>query len=98
MTLRPKKFLGQHFLNDENIAQKIVGALNPKIPLVIEIGPGKGVLSKYLLADPSFDPWFVEIDRESVAYLKQLYPAITDRIIEADFLKLDLDRFTTVPT
>jgi 16S rRNA (adenine1518-N6/adenine1519-N6)-dimethyltransferase len=92
MTLRPKKFLGQHFLNDENIARKIVDALNPDIPRVIEIGPGKGVLSKYLLEDPRFDPTFVEIDRESVAYLKQLYPAITHRLIEADFLKLDLVR------
>jgi len=98
MTLRPKKSLGQHFLNDENIARKIVDALNPAIPLVIEIGPGKGVLSKYLLENPLFDPWFVEIDRESVAFLKQLHPTITDRLIEADFLKLDLQRFNVYPT
>lgn len=90
MSLRPKKSLGQHFLNDENIARKIVGELNPKIPLVIEIGPGKGVLSKYLLDEQAFDTWFVEIDHDSVIYLKKLYPAITDRLIEADFLKLDL--------
>ncbi|MBN1198222.1 MAG: ribosomal RNA small subunit methyltransferase A, partial [Bacteroidales bacterium] len=85
-----KKSLGQHFLTDENIARKIIGSLNPAIPLVLEIGPGKGVLSKYLLEDPRFDPWFVEIDRESVNYLKERYPAIRDRMIEEDFLKLDL--------
>jgi len=98
MTVRPKKFLGQHFLNDENIARKIIDALNPKIPLVIEVGPGRGVLSKYMLQETAFDPWFVEIDRESVAYLKQLYPAITERLIEADFLKLDLEEFAKLHT
>ncbi|MFH1297312.1 MAG: 16S rRNA (adenine(1518)-N(6)/adenine(1519)-N(6))-dimethyltransferase [Bacteroidota bacterium] len=97
-TMYPKKSLGQHFLHDENIARKIVGSLNPAIPLVLEIGPGKGILSKYLLENPAFDPWFVEIDRESVAYLKQLYPAMTDRLIEADFLKLDLVEFVIYPS
>jgi len=88
-TIHPKKSLGQHFLNDENIARKIIASLNPEIPSVIEIGPGKGILSKYLLEDPAFDPSFVEIDRESVTFLKQLYPAIADRLIEADFLTFD---------
>ncbi|MFC2102673.1 hypothetical protein ACFLS7_06725 [Bacteroidota bacterium] len=50
-------------------------------------------LSKYLLEKTSFDPWFVEIDRDSVAYLKEEYPAITDQLIEADFLKMDLAEF-----
>ena len=93
MTVRPKKSLGQHFLIDENIAQKIVGFLNPEIPSVIEIGPGKGVLSKYLLEDAAFDPIFVEIDKNAVAYLKQTYPTIEDKLLEQDFLQLDLFTF-----
>jgi 16S rRNA (adenine1518-N6/adenine1519-N6)-dimethyltransferase len=95
MKVRPKKSLGQHFLKDESIARRIVDYLNPEIPFVLEIGPGKGILSKYLLEDSGFDPWFIEIDRESVAYLKEHYPAIRDRIIEADFLKLDLRKYPT---
>ncbi len=98
MKIHPKKSLGQHFLKDESIAREIIECLNPEIPLVLEIGPGKGVLSKYLLEDPAFDPWFIEIDRNSVAYLKELYPAIRDRIIEADFLKFDLEAFSIHPT
>jgi 16S rRNA (adenine1518-N6/adenine1519-N6)-dimethyltransferase len=93
MTVRPKKSLGQHFLHDENIARKIAGSLDPEIPTVVEVGPGKGALSKYLLGNPAFDPWFIEIDRESVAYLKEHYPAIQDRVIEADFLTFDLQSF-----
>ncbi|MBL7138698.1 MAG: 16S rRNA (adenine(1518)-N(6)/adenine(1519)-N(6))-dimethyltransferase [Bacteroidales bacterium] len=93
MTVFPKKSLGQHFLVDENIARKIIGCLNSEIPLVLEIGAGKGILSKYLLENPAFDPWFVEIDRESVAYLQQRYPAMNDRLIETDFLSFDLRAF-----
>jgi len=95
MKVHPKKSLGQHFLTDENIARKIIGALNPAIPVVLEVGPGKGILSKYLLESSAFDPWFVEIDRESVAYLRMTYPQITPRLIEADFLKFDLSEFIT---
>jgi 16S rRNA (adenine1518-N6/adenine1519-N6)-dimethyltransferase len=91
MTLSPKKSLGQHFLHDENIARKIISYLDPGIPLVLEIGPGKGILSKYLLEDPRFDPRFIEVDRESVAYLKERYPAITDKLIQEDFLKFNLE-------
>ena len=90
MTLSPKKSLGQHFLIDENIARKIIGYLNPEIPCVLEIGPGKGILTKYLLEDPAFDPLFIEIDKNVVAYLKQTYPAIRDKLLEEDFLQLDL--------
>ncbi len=91
--VRPKKFLGQHFLHDENIAQKIVGYLNPSYPVVLEIGPGMGALSKYLLEKPGFQTWFMEIDRESIAYLVRTYPEISKRLIEADFLKYDLSDF-----
>ncbi|MBL6949477.1 MAG: ribosomal RNA small subunit methyltransferase A [Bacteroidales bacterium] len=92
MTLFPKKSLGQHFLIDENIARKIVGCLNPEIPCVLEIGPGKGILTKYLLENPAFDPLFIEIDKNSVAYLKEHYPDIKGRIIEENFLNLNLKR------
>lgn len=93
MNVRPKKHLGQHFLVDENIAQKIVGFLDPKIPLVLEVGPGKGVLTKYLIQDERFDPWFVEVDQESVQYLKSQYPQIGSRIINSDFLTLNIREF-----
>jgi 16S rRNA (adenine1518-N6/adenine1519-N6)-dimethyltransferase len=98
--VRPKKHLGQHFLRDENIARKIVGYLNPQLPLVLEVGPGTGVLSKYILdcrdaseSEPAYDPWFMEVDRESVEFLENNYPAIRGRIIQADFLRYDLGRF-----
>ncbi|MCX6279139.1 MAG: 16S rRNA (adenine(1518)-N(6)/adenine(1519)-N(6))-dimethyltransferase RsmA [Bacteroidetes bacterium] len=91
--IHPKKRLGQHFLRDENIAQKIVGYLNPEYPLVLEIGPGMGSLTKYILANPSLDPWFMEVDRESADYLKATFPSISNRIIIADFLKYDLGNF-----
>ena len=113
--IRPKKHLGQHFLRDENIAQKIVGYLNPEIPLVLEIGPGMGVLTKYILdcsrdalqcvstatesrcVSTATDPWFMEVDRESVEYLKATFPQISDRLIMADFLSYDLDKFPPSP-
>ena len=88
--VRPKKHLGQHFLQDENIARKIIGSLSAEVGNVVEIGPGTGILSKYLLGDPGINPFFFEIDGESVMYLKQQYPSISDRLFEADFLKADL--------
>jgi len=91
--VHPKKFLGQHFLRDENIAQKIVGYLDPSCPVVLEIGPGMGALSKYLLGKPGFQTWFMEIDRESIAFLLKTYPEISRRLIEADFLNYDLSGF-----
>ena len=91
--VRPKKHLGQHFLRDENIAEKIVNYLNPEISLVLEIGPGMGILSKYLLDNPLFDVYFMEVDRESVEYLNVTYPKISDRLIMADFLTYDLTTF-----
>ena len=90
--IQPKKRLGQHFLRDENIAQKIVGYLNPEIPLVLEVGPGMGVLTKYIL-DRSAGAWFIEVDRDSVDYLRLKYPEISNRIISADFLSFDLNNF-----
>jgi len=91
--VRPKKFLGQHFLKDQNIANKIVEAL--ELPdsnhRVIEIGPGTGVLTQLLVKKP-IDLWLIELDRESVAYLKEHLPLLTDKIVEGDFLELDLNQ------
>ena len=91
-TVRPKKHLGQHFLADPNIARNIVGALQlpDGVQQVLEIGPGMGVLTKYLLENPAYQTSVVEIDTESVAYLKVHYPALTDRIYATDFLKQSL--------
>ena len=92
--VRPKKSLGQHFLKDENIARNIVGALSLQGDdlKVIEIGPGTGVLTKYLCELKGIDLRLIEIDRESVAYLKGSYPNLKGKIIEADFLELDLEK------
>jgi 16S rRNA (adenine1518-N6/adenine1519-N6)-dimethyltransferase len=87
--VRAKKFLGQHFLNDQNIAQRIVESLAPDPNSnVLEIGPGTGVLTKFLVADKSLNLKVIEIDWDSVAHLKKHYPTL--QIIEGDFLKLDL--------
>jgi 16S rRNA (adenine1518-N6/adenine1519-N6)-dimethyltransferase len=90
--IRPKKFLGQHFLRDQHIAQKIVESmvLPPRPTRVIEVGPGMGVLTQYLAKKTDLDLLLVEIDRESVAYLKEHFPQLGDNIFEGDFLKMDL--------
>lgn len=89
--VKAKKKLGQHFLNDENIAKKIVDTLILKdYKNVLEIGPGTGVLTKYLL-QKEFTTYVIEIDTESVEYLKVNYLNLASRIIEKDFLKYDLN-------
>ncbi len=90
--VRPKKFLGQHFLKDQNIASKIVEALQltGQPQQVIEIGPGTGVLTQFLLTKPGLDLKLIEIDRESVAYLKDHFPQLQAHIMEGDFLEIDL--------
>ena len=91
--VRPKKSLGQHFLRDENIARKIVGYINPAFPLVLEIGPGTGILSKYLLAEaPSIHGSWRSTGNRS-GYLSSNYPEISRRLIHADFLKYNLEEF-----
>ncbi len=87
--VRAKKFLGQHFLIDEGIAQRIVGSLTGRTANLIEIGPGMGVLTKYLIDRPELNFHVIEIDRESVAWLHEHYPTLD--VIEGDFLKLDLN-------
>ncbi len=90
--VRPKKNLGQHFLTDQNIARKIVDSLGPEIPDVLEIGPGTGVLTQYLLQRNEINLHVIEIDRESVAYLKQHFPQLIN-IYEEDFLKAGIENW-----
>ena len=85
--VRAKKFLGQHFLKDLSVAQRIAETISEG--RVLEIGPGMGVLTQYLLKNPKLQTTAIEIDRESVAYLKEWYPEL--HLIEGDFLKLDLN-------
>ena len=87
--VRPKKSLGQHFLKDQNIAQNIVEALQlDENKTVIEIGPGTGMLTQYLL-QKDIDLTVAEIDRDSIAYIKEHFPTLKGKIIEGDVLKLD---------
>ena len=88
--VRPKKSLGQHFLKDQNIAAKIVDSLVSASFPVLEIGPGTGVLTDFLLKRKGIELKLIEIDRDSVAYLRVHYPTLGDRVIQGDFLKLDL--------
>ena len=92
--VRPKKNLGQHFLTDQNIARKIVDSLGPDVQDVLEIGPGMGVLTQYLLERPELNVHVVEIDKESVDYLKSHFTQLK-HIWSEDFLKADIaSRFT----
>ncbi len=89
MNVKAKKHLGQHFLTDQNIARKIVEALETKeLTSVLEIGPGTGVLTKYLLEDPTL-LFLAEIDQESIDYLLQNHSKITPSTFVGDFLKTD---------
>lgn len=92
MIVRAKKRLGQHFLKDENIASEIVGSLSNKnlYSKVLEIGPGMGVLTKYLIKEKDYETTVIDIDRESVSYLQEHFPELGNRIISGDFLRLNL--------
>ena len=87
--VRPKKKLGQHFLKDRNIARKIVDSLGATIPDVLEVGPGMGVLTRFLLQRPELNIHTIEIDTESVEYLQIHFPELNVRIHSFDFLKWD---------
>lgn len=90
--LIPKKHLGQHFLRDENIARKIVGSLSKKdYDIIIEVGAGTGVLTKYLLQEKELEIFVVEVDKEAIAFLKKTFPELKERLIEKDFLKIDFN-------
>ncbi|MDD2633473.1 MAG: 16S rRNA (adenine(1518)-N(6)/adenine(1519)-N(6))-dimethyltransferase RsmA [Bacteroidales bacterium] len=86
--VRPKKSLGQHFLADDNIAQKITNSLTLRHQ-VLEVGSGTGVLTRFLMGHVQ-QLRLIEIDRQSVAYLREHYASLGDNIIEGDFLKTDL--------
>ena len=89
--VKPKKFLGQHFLKDMDIARRIADTVAEyKGTHIREIGPGTGVLTQFLLT-AGHDLTVVEIDRESAAYLRTHFPALEGRILEEDFLKLRLE-------
>ena len=100
--VRAKKSLGQHFLRDLGVAQKIAETILVEIQKskvesqntfnkfpILEVGPGMGVLTQFLLQNPQIDLTAVELDHESVSYLKEWYPEL--KLIEGDFLKLDLN-------
>ncbi len=88
--IKAKKHLGQHFLHDDNTAQKIVDSLKSHCKTVVEVGPGMGVLTKKLLLKNIPNFYVIEIDTESVDYLKEAFPELDGKIISDDFLKLDL--------
>jgi 16S rRNA (adenine1518-N6/adenine1519-N6)-dimethyltransferase len=88
--LRQKKSLGQHFLKDQNIARKIVLAISPGPKNILEVGPGKGILTRFLVERESTNLKLVEVDQHYVDYLKQIYP-VKPEIIHMDFLKMELD-------
>ena len=91
-SVKPKKFLGQHFLKDLAVARQIADTVDacPGLPL-LEVGPGMGVLTQFLLKKER-PLKVVEVDYESVAYLRENYPELEDNIIEDDFLKMHLER------
>ena len=98
MEVRAKKALGQHFLTDLSIAQRIADALvvpEGTIMPALEVGPGMGVLTQYLLQRPEVDLRMVEIDTESVNYLLLHFPQVNGKLLEADFLRLKLEKFFT---
>ncbi|MCS6823891.1 MAG: 16S rRNA (adenine(1518)-N(6)/adenine(1519)-N(6))-dimethyltransferase RsmA [Cytophagaceae bacterium] len=92
-----KKSLGQHFLTDKNIAEKIVNSLSDVSPScsILEIGPGMGILTGILIEKYGNSLYVVEIDAESVRYLSELYPSLS--IIHGDFLKMDITKHFSQP-
>ena len=95
--VRPKKFLGQHFLKDLSVAERIADTISEYKELpVLEVGPGMGVLTQFLL-QKGHDLTVVELDRESVPYLHEHFPQLRGKIVEADFLKMDLSRLYNGP-
>ena len=99
MEVRAKKALGQHFLTDQGVARSIVAALSADSPVrdVLEIGPGMGVLTQYLIRREDLDLKLIEIDSESVAYLLTHLPGMEGRLMEGDYLRLDMSRIFPGP-
>tara|TARA_B100001287_G_scaffold73856_1_gene61267 strand:+ start:1886 stop:2668 length:783 start_codon:yes stop_codon:yes gene_type:complete len=95
MKVRAKKHLGQHFLKDSSICKRIVENLClEKSQNVLEIGPGTGALTKWLQAEKKIKSLFLmDVDQESITYLNEVYPKLSERILFADFLHYDIDQF-----
>ncbi|HPR31118.1 MAG TPA: 16S rRNA (adenine(1518)-N(6)/adenine(1519)-N(6))-dimethyltransferase RsmA [Prolixibacteraceae bacterium] len=89
VVVKAKKNLGQHFLTDLSVARRIVDSLPANCSRVLEIGPGMGVLTQFLFQNSLLQAWAIDVDRESVAYLKERFPDHGDRLIEGDFLRFD---------
>ena len=91
MYVKPKKHLGQHFLTDLSVAKRIADSLRAdRCSTVLEVGCGTGVLTKFLLERTDITLYGAEVDTESVAYLHEHYPQFAPRLIEGDFLRMDL--------
>jgi 16S rRNA (adenine1518-N6/adenine1519-N6)-dimethyltransferase len=97
--VRPKKHFGQHFLKDENIALQISKSLtmHQNYKQVLEIGPGTGILTKYLFGSTAYQTRLIEVDNEAYQYLLEKYPDKKDMIILGDFLRLDLSELFSEP-
>ncbi len=95
--VKAKKHLGQHFLNDQSIAQRIVESLTYPPESVLEVGPGMGVLTSFLVKRPTINLKLIEIDTESVDYLTEHFAKLKTNIIFGDFLKLDLNELFQQP-
>ncbi len=97
--VKPKKHLGQHFLRNDEICARVSDSVSHSATKrqVLEIGPGTGALTKHLLKREDMLVDVVEVDRESVEYLKVHYPILKDRIHEADFLQMPLDQLFPTP-
>ncbi len=95
--VKAKKHLGQHFLTDKKIAERIVDSLKhtDHYRQVLEVGPGMGILSDFLLERDDLETFLIDIDTESIAFLHQKYPQLGERLISGDFLKLDLSTIFT---
>jgi 16S rRNA (adenine1518-N6/adenine1519-N6)-dimethyltransferase len=96
MTVRPKKYLGQHFLKDASIAEKIVSFLSPS-KNILEIGPGKGVLTQFLFQLKNSNVKIIEIDEEAIKHLLKMFPYRAKDIIHGDFLEMDLKNIFKEP-
>jgi 16S rRNA (adenine1518-N6/adenine1519-N6)-dimethyltransferase len=96
--VKAKKHLGQHFLKDENIARKIVESLSHAgYSKVLEVGPGMGVLTKYLVMNTACETSVMDIDAESITWLKEHFPVLNNRILLADFLEYPLEERFSEP-
>jgi 16S rRNA (adenine1518-N6/adenine1519-N6)-dimethyltransferase len=90
LQVKAKKHLGQHFLTDQGIAMDIVAllSLHGNYNKILEIGPGMGVLTQYLIKNTTYETWAIDIDIESIVYLKKNFPSLENRIIDGDFLRM----------